>query len=143
MIFFQKCMSSTNLPTCRNPVETFKWKGFWALGNHVLITMQLCLGHFINKHIFYPEEEMTSKSMDLVYLVICSSCNKGYILDTRKDKTRARDNGRVYQRICQTQNWKLKYEENFRIYGKGLFKGLPFINLHLNNKGTILRTFLW
>lgn len=81
--------------------------------------------------------------MDLVYLVICSSCNKGYILDTRKDKTRARDNGRVYQRICQTQNWKLKYEENFRIYGKGLFKGLPFINLHLNNEGTILRTFLW
>lgn len=87
--------------------------------------------------MFYLEEEMMGKSIDLVYKVICSAHNKDYFRDNREGKTRTRDRVHVFQHIYQAQKRNLKCEEIFRICGKGLFKKFPFIKLHLNNKRTI------
>ena len=45
--------------------------------------------------IFYLKEDMTCKSSDLIYVVICSTCNEEYIGETGERKTRVRDRVRV------------------------------------------------
>ena len=85
--------------------------------------------------IFYLKENMTCESSDLIYVVICSTCNKEYIGETGEGKTRVRDRVRVYrQHIRQPQYQQLKCEEHFRTCGKGQFKIFPFFKLHSQNK---------
>ena len=45
--------------------------------------------------IFYLKEDMICKSSDLIYVVICSTCNEEYIGETGEGKTRVRDRVRV------------------------------------------------
>ena len=78
---------------------------------------------------------MTCESSDLVYAVICSTCNEEYIGKTGEGKTRVQDRVRFYrQDIRQPQYQQLKYEEHLRICGNGEFKIFPFFTLHTNNK---------
>ena len=57
---------------------------------------------------------MTCKSSDLIYVVICSTCNEEYIRETGEGKTRVRDIVRVdRQHIRQSQYQQLKCEEHF------------------------------
>ena len=85
--------------------------------------------------IFYLKEKMTCESNDLIYVVICSTCNEEYIGETGEGKTRVRDRVRVYrQHIRQPQYQQLKCEEHFRTCGKGQFKIFPFFKLHSQNK---------
>lgn len=50
-------------------------------------------------HTFKPtgdtKEDMICESSDLVYVVICSTCNKKYIEETREGKTWVLDKVRV------------------------------------------------
>ena len=45
--------------------------------------------------IFYLKEDMTCKNSDLIYVVICSTCNEEYIGETGEGITRVRDRVRV------------------------------------------------
>ena len=74
---------------------------------------------------------MTCESNDLIYVVICSTCNEEYLGETGEGKTRVSDRIRVNrQHILQAQYQQLKCEENFRTCGKGQFKIFPFFKLH-------------
>ena len=85
--------------------------------------------------IFYLKEDMTCESSDLIYVVICSTCNEEYIGETGEEKTRVRDRVSVYrQHIRQPHYQQLKCEEYFRICGKGQFKIFPFFKIHSHNK---------
>ena len=85
--------------------------------------------------MFYLKEDMTCESSDLIYVVICPTCNEEYIGETGEGKTRVCDRVRVYrQHICQPQYQQLKCEERFQTCGKGEFKIIPFFKLHSENK---------
>ena len=78
---------------------------------------------------------MTCKSNDLVYVVICSACNKEDIRETGEGKTKARDRVRVHQQnIHQLQYQQIKCEQHFQTCGKEEFKILPLFKLYLHNK---------
>ena len=46
--------------------------------------------------IFYLKEDMTFESNDLIYAVVCSTCNQEYTGETREGKKRVCDRVRVY-----------------------------------------------
>ena len=78
---------------------------------------------------------MTCESRDLIYVVICSTCNEEYIGKTGEGKAKVRDRVPVYrQHIRQHQCQQLKCEEHLRTCGKGEFKIFPFFKLHSHNK---------
>ena len=78
---------------------------------------------------------MTCESANLVYVTICSTCNKEYIGETGEGKTSVRNRVRVYlQHIRQPQYQQLKCEEHFPTCGKGEFKIFPLFNLHSQSK---------
>ena len=61
---------------------------------------------------FTLKKDMTCESSDLVYVVICPTCNEEYIGETGEGKARDRDNVQAYgQHICQPQYQQLKCEE--------------------------------
>ena len=65
---------------------------------------------------------MTCESSDLVYVVMCSTCNEEYIEETGEGKTRVRDRVRVYrQHIHQPHYQQLKYEEILRNFSEHTF----------------------
>ena len=58
---------------------------------------------------------MTCQSSDLIYVVICSSCNEECIGETGECATKLRDRVRVYrQHIRQPNYQQQKCEEHFR-----------------------------
>ena len=78
---------------------------------------------------------MTCESSNLVFAVICSTCNKEYIGATVEGETRVRDQARDYrQHIYQQQYQQLKCREHFRTCRKEEFKIFPFFKLHSSNK---------
>ena len=82
------------------------------------------------RDIFYVKKDMTCERSNLVYVVICSTCNEEYIGETGEGKTRVRDRVRVYrQHIHQYQYQQLKYQKHFQTCGKGEFKIFPFFKL--------------
>ena len=87
-----------------------------ALKPDVLVVITLRKATFIlskQRDIFYVKD-MTFESSDLVYVVICSTCNEEYIGETGEVKTRVRDRARVYrQHIRQPHYQQLKCEEHF------------------------------
>ena len=77
---------------------------------------------------------MTCESSDLIYVVICSTCNEEYIGETGERQTRVRDRVQVYQKhIRQPQYQLLKCKEHFQTCGKGQFKIFPFFKLRSQN----------
>ena len=56
---------------------------------------------------------MTCESSNLVYVVICFTCNEEYIEGTEEGKTKVQDRVCVYQKYtCQPQYQQLKCEEH-------------------------------
>ena len=78
---------------------------------------------------------MTWKSSNLVYMVICFTCNEEYIEGTEEGKTKVQDSVCVYQKYtCQPQYQQLKCEEHFRTCGKVEFKIFRFFKVQSHNK---------
>ena len=78
---------------------------------------------------------MTHESSNLVYVVICSTCNKEYIRENGEGKTRVQDRVWVYQQhIRQPQYQQLKCEKHFETCRTGEFKIFPFFKLPWQNK---------
>ena len=81
--------------------------------------------------IFYPKESMTCERSDLVYVFICSTCNKEYIEETGEGKTRVW----VYRQHKRQPHYRqLKCKEHFRTCENGEVKIFPFFKLHSYNK---------
>ena len=78
--------------------------------------------------MFYLKEDMTCESSDLIYVVICPTCNEEYIGEIGEGKIRVCDRVRVYQQhICQPQYQQLKCEEHFQTCGKRRIQNNSFL----------------
>ena len=76
---------------------------------------------------------MTSDSRNLIYVVICPTCEKEYIGETGIGGSKLRDRVRIYrQHIQQPEHEKLKVEKHLRTCGKGNFTIFPFLQLRSN-----------
>ena len=78
---------------------------------------------------------MTCDSTDIVYVVICSTCNEEYTGENGEEKRKVRDRVPVYQQHTrQSQYQQLKCEGHFPFCEKGEFKIFSFFELYSNNK---------
>ena len=83
---------------------------------------------------FILKNKMTCDSRNLIYVVICSSCQEEYIGETGIGDTKLRDRVRIYrQHIRQPEYEKLKVEKHLRTCGKGNFAIFPFLQLRSND----------
>ena len=76
--------------------------------------------------IFDLKENMTCESCDLIYVVICSTCNEKYIGETAEGKVRVGNRVWVDQQLInQPQYQQVKCKKQFRTFGKGKLKIFP------------------
>ena len=74
---------------------------------------------------------------NLIYVIICSGCNKEYI---GKTGGQLKERLSIYrQHIRQPENEKIEVERHLRTCAKGIFKIFPFFKMKENNK--ILRGY--
>ena len=67
-------------------------------------------------------------SSNLLYIIICPTCDVEYTGETGISQTKLRDHVRVHrQHIRQPEYHKLKVEEHLRTCGKGTFKIFPLL----------------
>ena len=100
----------------------------------------------INDHYTFKNAQITFKlknrftcdSCNLIYVVICGTCNEEYIGETGEGKTKLRDRVRVYsQHIRQSQYQQLKVEGHLSVCGNGEFR--IFSLLQMRSQDTNLR----
>ena len=70
-------------------------------------------------------------SFNLIYVIICGTCNEKYIGETGKEKTKLRGSIRVYrQHIRQSQYHPLKVEGHLRVCSNREFWIFPLLQMH-------------
>ena len=84
---------------------------------------------------FKIKSNFNCDSHNLIYVVICPTCNEEYIGETGEGKSKLRDRVRTYrQHIRQPELAVLKVENHLRECGNENFKIFPFFQLKDNNK---------
>ena len=69
-------------------------------------------------------------SYNLLYIIICPTCDEEYTRETGVGKTKLRDRVRVYQQhIREPKYQKLKVEKHLRMCVKGTFKILTLLQM--------------
>ena len=90
----------------------------------------------INNHYAFKNVQITFKlkncySFHLIYVVICDTCRKEYIGETREGKTELRDRLRVYrQHVQQPQYQQLKVNGHLRVSSNREFLIFPLLQMH-------------
>ena len=78
---------------------------------------------------------MSCNSQNLIYVIICPTCQEEYIGETGKGKTKLRDRVRVHrQHIQQPELAILPVSKHLRNCGKGNFNIFPFFQLKTNDE---------
>ena len=103
-----------------------------------------CCDHLVisNKHTFKKTKKtfelkspMSCNSQNLIYVIICPTCQEEYIGETGKGKTKLRDRVRVHrQHIQQPELAILPVSKHLRNCGKGNFNIFPFFQLKTNDE---------
>ena len=72
-----------------------------------------------NQITFTLKYRFTCDSFNLIYVVICDTCQGEYVGETEEGKTKLNDRARLnYQNMHQPQYQQLRVEGNLRICGK-------------------------
>ena len=84
------------------------------------------------KYTFKIKSKFNCESKNLIYVIICSGCNKEYIGQTQ---TMLKERLSIYrQHIRQPQYQMIKAEGHLRTCGKGIFNIMPFFQVREDNK---------
>ena len=93
--------------------------------------------HYTFKNVqiaFKLKNRFTCDSVNVIYIVICSTCKEEYIGETGEGKAKLRDRVRVYRLdIRQPQYQQLKVERHLRVCGNREFQIFPLLQIYLQD----------
>ena len=126
----KRLLCSSNISTNNSTFKTTKW-GKSCFCCDYIIEAEL----FKFKNWYQPfvlKFNFNCETPNLIYVIICSGCNKEYIGQTGGQ---LKERLSIYrQHIRQPEYEKIEVERHLRTCAKGIFKIFPFFKMKENNK---------